>query len=81
MELFVYQIFNFSIILWFICTFLFYFNKDCPPEHILCPGTENSPQCITELNICDGTSQCPDGFDEINSSCGKKYILLNLCHK
>ena len=54
--------------------FFFYFNKDCPPEHILCPGTENRPQCITELNICDGISQCPDGFDEkTNNSCGKEY--------
>ena len=52
----------------------------CPPGEILCAGTEDDPQCITELNICDEVTQCPAGDDELNGSCSKLFILVLLLH-
>lgn len=50
----------------------------CPPGEILCAGTEENPQCITDLNICDKVTQCPAGDDELNGTCSKLFILLLL---
>ena len=47
----------------------------CPPGGILCLGTEDDPECISELNVCDGSIQCPAGDDELNGSCSKLYIV------
>ena len=47
----------------------------CVPGDILCMGTDDDPQCISELNICDGLIQCPAGDDELNGSCSKALVF------